>query len=264
MSTLPEKILELAQKVGFETELRVADQLRSAGWSQAQNVYYIDKDEAKGRELDIRAHRGFASKEEDPKVTCRIFLCIEVKRTLEPFIFFTSPPDRHERGMGYGLFHWKNRVTRNHLSYVDIERKRPGSKAARLGRSYAAFKDGKGQQIQSGVLSAVKAVIYNADNTDETWDDTSRDICFFIPVLVIDGPLWECFIDEDGGKLSAKEIDEVVYVQNYLSENYGDIRGQVHVMTPDKFYKSLKNYTAWGNDLLATMIKSRKAADPID
>lgn len=80
MSIPLEKIVEAAGKAGFETELRTASIVADAAWRANQNVYFIDKDEGKGRELDLRAYQYFSSTHKKPEVTCMITLCIEIKK----------------------------------------------------------------------------------------------------------------------------------------------------------------------------------------
>lgn len=112
MSIPLEKIVEAAEKAGFVTELRAASVLTNAKWNASQNVYFIDKDEVKGRELDLRGYKMFSGTQEKPQVTCKISLCIEIKKTADPFIFYTNKRAKFDGSAGYGIFHWKNNVDR--------------------------------------------------------------------------------------------------------------------------------------------------------
>lgn len=252
-----EKIVDSAEKAGFATELRTASILASAKWNARQSVYFIDKDERKGRELDIRAYKIFRSVNEKPELTCMITLCIEVKKTADPFIFYTSTKNKYEGSEGYGIFHWKNNVNRFILNFDSIEEMRPLSSRARIARSYSCFKTGQTQHIQSGVISSFKAAIHNKDNCDESYSDLSGDICFFIPIMVVDGPLYECFFADDSDSLTAQEVDELIYLQNYHSENYGRVSNHVYVMNLAAFGRRLPEFTAWGEHMLAAMAKNR-------
>lgn len=252
-----EKIIERAKASGFDAELKVAAILRDAGWNVRQNVYYIDKDEKKGRELDISAYANFQQIDDKPETTCGLFLCVEVKRSADLFIFFTDAPSGFEPGTGYGILNWHKRIDRHVLSYNEIERRRPLRAVPRLARSYASFKDSKEQHIRSGVLSAFKGAVHMAENTDETYSDTSHDICFFLPIVVVDGPLYECHFVDGARELTAAPVDTAVYVQNYLSESYGDIASRVTVVTMPAFGALLAEYRLWGQDLLATMLANR-------
>ncbi|MGC4408451.1 hypothetical protein D4A92_01915 [Rhizobium rosettiformans] len=262
-----EKIIEAAEKAGFATELLAASILDNANWRPSQNVYFIDKDEGKARELDIRAYKIFASTKEKPEVTCMISLCIEVKKTADPFIFYTNRKSDYDGSSGYGIFHWKNNVDRFVLSYGAIEAMRPMAAVERVARSYSCFKSGQTQQIQSGVISAFKAAIHERDNCEEVYSDLSGDICFFVPMMVVDGPLYECFFEQGGDTLVASEIDEVLYVQNYHSGNYGRVSNHVYVMNLSTFSKRLPEFSAWGEHMLAVMAQNRAkvaTADEVD
>lgn len=252
-----EKVVEAAEKAGFATELRAASILNNAGWRSNQNVYFIDRDEGKGRELDLRAHMIFSSTNTNPQVRCMVTLCIEIKKTADPFIFYTNKKGKHDGPAGYGILHWKNNVDRFVLSYQDIEIKRPMMAAERVARSYSCFKNGQTQQIQSGIISAVKAAIHERDDCNEVYSDLSGDLCFFVPIMVVDGPLYECFFEEGKDNLTAREIDEVVYIQNYNSVNYGHISSNVHVMNLNTFDTRLSDFAAWGEHMLDVMAQNR-------
>jgi len=252
-----EKIVDRAKASGFDAELQVASILLRSGWSARQSVYYIDKDERKGRELDIVAHRAFISIKSKPEITCRIFLCIEVKRTQEPFIFFTSTPSKFEGGTGYGLLNWRKDVQPPLLPFKAIEKDRPLGDAERLARSYISFKDAKEQHIRSGVISAFKGAVHASESADETYSDTSHDICFYIPIVVVDGPLYECFFPEETSELAANEIDRIVYMQNYLSENYGEVTCRVNIISLAALEELVADYKSWGERMLASMVARR-------
>lgn len=255
------KIIEAAEKAGFDTELRVAAMLANAGWQTNQNFYFIDKDESKGRELDIRSYRFFGSTQLKPEVSCMITLCIEVKKTSDPFIFYTNNCSSYEGGQGYGLFHWKNRISSGVISFNGIEQCRPMRNPDRMARSYSSFKDGKTQHIQSGVISAFKSAIHQKEHCEEVYSDDSGDICFFIPIVVVDGPLYECYFKNGEETLSAQPIDRVVYLQNYQSNNYGRVSNSVYVMNLEGFEKILPQFQIWGEDMISTMAKNRKMVD---
>lgn len=261
MAISPERIVELAKKAGFETELRAAHLFASRGWRIRQNVYYVDKDEEKAREYDIYAYRGYVDVKESPEVTCFVNLFVEVKKTEDPFIFFSNKKARVEGGSGYGILHWKKGVHRDIISYNEMERRRPLSGADRIARSYMSAKDGKTHHIQSGLLSALKAAVHYHDECDETYSDTSKDISFFVPLMVVDGDLHECFINRNG-EMESEPVSELVYMQNYNSREYGSLSQRVHVVKLDILGDVLDRYHKWGQSLLKVMQKNRAKQDP--
>lgn len=52
---LKKRVYEEVVKTGFPLELRTADYLRSLKYHIAHNIYFLDRDEQKGREIDLRA-----------------------------------------------------------------------------------------------------------------------------------------------------------------------------------------------------------------
>lgn len=254
-----EKILEAAQKAGFDSELKAASILAEAGWKANQSVYFIDKDENKGRELDAAAYRVFFDGSRKPEISCIINLCIEVKKTSDPFIFYSSEPSRFEGVSGYGLFHWQRNVTHDVLSYQDIERYKPFANPKRVARSYSGFKDGKTNHIQSGVISAFKAAVHEQENCDERYSTVSRDISFFIPIMVVDGPLYECFFESGNPTLKAEEVEEILFIQNYHSVGYGRLKNGVYVVSLNRFREKVDEFTRWGEHMCETLRKKSNA-----
>lgn len=252
-----EKIIEAAKREGFATELQTASIAIGAGWRTNENVYYIDKDENKGRELDLSMYRLFCETSQKPEVTCMITLCVEVKRTQDPFIFFCSDQkDQYEGSAGYGIFNWNRNIDRFVLSFQDIDKLRPMSKPVRLARSYTSFKTGKAQHIQSGIISAFKAAIHAKNACNEAYSNTSGEICFFIPIVVVDGPMYQCFYDKSN-ELVAEEVQNVVYKQNYHSPNYGRVSSNVLVIDINFFKYQLSKFDRWGEHILSVMIQNR-------
>jgi hypothetical protein len=54
LNDLHNKILAEIDKTGFPLELRLSKYLNDEGYLVANNIYYVDFDEGKGRELDFR------------------------------------------------------------------------------------------------------------------------------------------------------------------------------------------------------------------
>lgn len=75
--------------------------------------------------------------------------------------------------------------------------------------------------------------------------------------MVVDGPLYECFLNKGDGILAAQEVDEVIYRQNYHSENYGRQSHDVYVMNMATLEKRLPEFIAWGEHMLAVMKRNR-------
>lgn len=249
-----EEIIKKSLGSGFDSELKVASSLVSSGWAATQNIYYIDKDERKGRELDIVAHRAFSDYSLTPKINMWIYLCIEVKKSKEPEIFFSNYAGRFEPGRAYGLLHWKHRINNSILHWKEIEECKPLGDQKRIARSYMSFKDQGTQKLKSGILSAFKGAIYMAENCEERYDESSHDLCFFMPLVVIDGSIAECYFDKLDGNLIGRYVDNIAYAQNYRSESYGEVRGNVIVTNIINLSNLLGKFEVWGRSMLTSMV----------
>lgn len=260
--TIPtEKILEAADRAGFDSELKVAATLAKSGWQVNQNVHFIDKDENKGRELDIEAYRFFNQISDKPESTCLIELLVEVKKTRDPFLFFSSPPRTFEHGKGYGIFHWKNKVDHKILPYEEIERHRPLKKLKRIARSYSGFKDGKTSQIAAGIFSSFKAAIHYEEACNEIYSDVSSDIAFFFPLVVVDGEIYDCHLNDETHELIAEKVESVTYMQNYHTEGYGRVSNRVAVLTISALQSYIDDIEKMGTHIVKTMRENRNASD---
>jgi len=57
----------IKEKTGYLEELEVANIFSKAGWGIRHSNYYLDKDEEKGREIDIFAYKSELIKNDNPK-----------------------------------------------------------------------------------------------------------------------------------------------------------------------------------------------------
>jgi len=93
-SELRQRLIEDLHKTGFPLELRTAQTLLTRGYHVDHNVYYIDKDEQKGREIEISALRNANSCPRDkPPRWLRHRLLIECKKAQsdKPWVIMSSP-----------------------------------------------------------------------------------------------------------------------------------------------------------------------------
>ena len=158
------------------------------------------------------------------------------------------------------MFHWKNKVDHDLLPFREIEYQRPLAKPKRIARSYSSFKDGKSQQISAGILSAFKAAVHYQEACSEVYSDVSRDIAFFIPIVVVDGELYDCFLD-DASELAAEPVSALVYRQNYHTEGYGRVSNWVTVITVSALPSYIADLQKWGEHILSIMKENRGSLD---
>lgn len=89
---LKTRIYDEVLKTGFPLELRTAHYLWSLRDHVAHNVYFLDRDEQKGREIDLRALKNVFFQKGQGRYAVRHCLLLECKKSISrPWVIFTSP-----------------------------------------------------------------------------------------------------------------------------------------------------------------------------
>ena len=221
---LSNKILTEISKTGFPLELRVSNYLHKNDYLVANNIYYVDLDEGKGRELDIRALKNYEIKKEKNTFYCRNWYFIECKKSKKkPWVFFTSPQTPYDvdlfrlgcKGSMYSPtegWHVPEIMSKLHKIHPFIN-------ATNFGRSYMeAFKDFEsGKAILNSLVSSAKSVAMAKFKESE---NTSIGINHYYPIVVFEGDLYEAYLDNDEIFLRESNIIYVSFF--YQSPKYED------------------------------------------
>jgi hypothetical protein len=219
-----------SSKTGFPLELRVAKVLQTHNSVVDHSVYFVDRDEGVGKELDIRAfkHLEFESGGQICWVGSHLF--VECKRTADKhWVVFTSertPNDPPGTELPDGpsqteLLHDAERV-RGVLRYTH-----PFSADVRLGRSsFELNKNQAGDQIFRALTNSVKACVSaRTEFLDVSAYERFTDFRFHIPVIVFDGKLLDAHY-EDGGE-QIEYADEVLFAFTSQSPSYKALHRQI-------------------------------------
>jgi len=228
--SLEEKILERIEKTGFPLELRVTKFFQDEGYYFANNLYYIDQDENKGREVDMRAFHNFEIPTQSETYYVRFCYLIECKRSVDkPWVVFTSPKKEYDKVTFTGLIRG-NKTDANWNEYEFEEKIKtfnPFDNFERRGRSYfEPFKD-TGGNIYKSLTTAVKATIATRNSPFGSGGANSVIFCF--PIVVFDGKLFEAFLFNNEIKLS--KTDAVMVSFCYESPKYKEERFVVPIVT---------------------------------
>lgn len=256
---LNEKILKDIRKTGFPSELCTQAALTAAGWQVSGNRYYLDEDEQKGREVDLDAHRNIFDDDGKPHVCVWSMLSIEVKKSVKPWVVFSSPLDKFlGLGGGYSLLHHNHNVDHGNLPYEVIMRKHPAQGASRLGRSlYVAFSDGETNPSAFGAIVSASKAAYAAHGKAaehrEAWDTDSVDITFYTPVVVLEGKLFECYLD-DRGEPVLMETSSITFSLNYLSRAYKERTYLIDIVTAGAVRAYADKHAEWLNDMRTHLV----------
>lgn len=225
-------IIEEINKTGFPLELRVSKFLHDEGYYVANNVYYIDQDEGKGREVDMRALKNYKFNAGEKSYFIRHCLLIECKRSADkPWVVFTSPQTVYDRLS----FFLHSRGVKKDIEWADygvpakMGKIHPFSICERRGRSFfEPFKRNEGKvTIYKSLITSVKAAIAIRNNE---FSAESNAVCYYYPMVIFDGKLYEAYLD-DRNKIVVQEADSVMVSFFYESPKYQDERFVVPIVT---------------------------------
>ena len=197
--SLEERLLEDINKSGFPLELRVSHELLTRGYFVEHNVYYVDKDEKKGREIEISALRNSQSHPREKEPTwVRVRLLVDCKKAQadKPWVIFTSPVTHYEsyaRTIMQAGLHEPEKLEADSIASVTAHH--PYWLMPRRGRSYyEGFKGpdtgGSPNNIHKGVMSVIKATIARMD------EDRGHPFVMYQPLIILEGRLFEAFLDD--------------------------------------------------------------------
>lgn len=211
---LTKKVIKEIEKSGFPLELRVSRLLEKNDYFLAHNTYYVDQDEGKGREMDLRALKNF---EWHLGHVVRHCLIVECKKSEKPWVIFTSvetPYDRKVDEIPRGGSDPKNKLGSGEAE--GIKEIHPFANYKRRGRSYFEpfRKSGEQKNIFGALTTSAKATI-----ATQGFATGERSVCFYYPLVVFQGNLYEAYLDNNSD-VQVQEADLVVTSFFYQSAEY--------------------------------------------
>lgn len=262
MSDIKEKLIEDILKTGFPSELKAREIIESEDWHIYGSTYFIDQDEEKGREIDIQCHTSIQSDNKDePHISVWTMLSIEVKKSTKPWVIFSSKRGKWEVGIpsGFGLPHYSHNISNKILSYQDIMQKFPSFlETENIGRTaYVAFTKEENPKIFSSILSSIKANIdwhKTTENVGEDYSKTSIDLVFFMPVIVLEGKLFEANLIES--EMKVEEVSSFPLAFHYASPNYKPEPHLIDIVTMEALPEYLQSQKDWISNIFKTIKKN--------
>ena len=223
------EVLKWLQGQGYPLEMLVAKSFRRAGFRVIQSEYYVDPDLKTEREIDLVAWRTKISSE----FTARIDMSVECKASSDkPWVLFTSEDTRISRGasvaqraasrLGHSLLRrFTDREEIRGLPLFDLP-ERPGYGLTQ------AFTSGQDVAF-AAASSAAKAALHSAVQADShTRVVPGPVVQVSFSGVVIDGRLFECFLDESEN-MRVEEVDSGVLL--WRNPVVGEPHTIIHIST---------------------------------
>jgi hypothetical protein len=240
-----EKLKSQIKKGGFPFELEVTDEFLKNKWKVENNTYYLDKDEKKGREIDLIS--GYTKQFHGTNkhyTECTFSFIIEVKKEIDkPWVIFSTETTFFEQ-LIYEIY---SDIVYNNFNHDLLENsfKEHNQKLnKRLGRSFTeGFSNGR-DKIFASLCNVTKAYIYKLENTSKS---TSSDsiLYYYEPLIILSGQLFEAYLNKVG-ELEVLQKEHIQVRFNYLSDYYkkrttGYI---INIVTKDYLTKYIKLRTS--------------------
>ncbi len=186
---------------GFPLEMQTAAAFRKEGFEVRPSSQYIDAETGKGREIDVLT----SLRDPDFLGIIEIYFAIECKSSPKPWVLLTSEDaaSGYNRIFAFGVLSKKAKhafVSRIHEFVETLPWFR---KEGAIGYSFRQAFSKESDPAYSAALSAAKACEHLARPTDRRH---VAPLMLAFPVIVVDAPLIQCSLREDG-HLDLQEVD---------------------------------------------------------
>lgn len=217
------RILSWLETQGYGVEMKVATSLNAAGVQTIQSWFYSDPETEISRELDV------LGKIDDVMGLLTVYSVVECKKSSKPWILFTSERAVFNRVLSFAIMSDKTRlaITKNILRMKDVEWFMKNGRAA-YGIT-EAFTSKEDETFKAG-MTVTKAAISLLK--DEVGRSEFSPLSFFFPTVVLDGRLFECFLDPDGVP-TIEEIDSAFLL--FPMRVGGHLGSSIRVVTLNAF-----------------------------
>lgn len=250
-----EKLKSQIKKGGFPFELEVAHEFTNKGWSVENNTYYVDKDENKGREIDLIAQ--YVKQYNIPQkhyAESTFSFVTEIKKEKEkPWVIFTTETTSFEK-LFYSIY--SDKIYNNFDSKVLAKSFKQHSQVLhdRLGRSFTeGFSQGR-DKIFTSLCNVTKAFISKLENKEKP-SSTDSILYYYEPLIILSGQLFEAFLNENK-ELVVEKREHLQIRFNYMSDYYKErTNGYIINIVTQDFLPTFINYRSLQFDKIFKQIK---------
>ncbi len=198
-SSISNQVLDWIKKTGFPLEMEAAAAFRAAGFEVRQSYTYPDPQSDKGREIDVLAV--------DPDMlgVIEIYFVLECKASSKPWVVLTSEDP-------LGDYHQFSFAVTSGAARIAITKKAPdfGNLESFMERSVKVgygFRQAFSKECDAAYTSAVGVMKACAGISKYNLEPETQSLSFAFPVIVVDSPLFECSLANDGN-VTLKEVQQ--------------------------------------------------------
>ncbi|MBI1823032.1 MAG: hypothetical protein HYR80_02800 [Nitrospirae bacterium] len=268
-----ENIKRTLQKSGHIFEYQVGDVFEKNGWMIVPNRFYVDKDEDKGREIDLVAYKITEVKQETAVITVVV---VEAKQSLKnKWIFFTKGDFSGSINLNNSPFFYLNEILelesafptqekfkeyllnilqKNNLTHLfNFEYKAHSyaevSEVKDPNKNSSFFNATNASDIHGAIFPVIKAISSELALYENRKIATNEKRFYWVfPLVVFNGEILEARIKD--GKIDLYERDEIQYVTRYTSRKYDDFYS-INVIR----WKNIMRYLDIYNQIHTAMVK---------
>lgn len=251
----------IKEKTGYLEELKVGNIFSKAGWNVRHSNYYLDRDEEKGREIDVYASKNINFKDSLGKnIYIGLNLVCEVKKSIKkPWVIFSTKKKRSDSFFGFSLYYENNmkNVLEQKIT-MKVDRNSSVGGFSRIGETYCeAFinntkKSGSDySQIFKSLTSSSKASEYFLSMREDNSLSNMlcpRSIDFFEPIIIFDGLMCEAYLNEQN-ELELNEINHIPVLFNRISPKYDRYNYIIDIITIKELPNLLTSKEKWINTI---------------
>lgn len=232
------KIIKEIEKTGFPLELRISDFLRSRDYIVEHGISYLDKDEGKGREIDLVARRFVAEQYQRKRYFIDNILTIECKKSDKPWVVFSSPVVGDDlnlfrlevsEGLTDNEQNWSLEKTSQIID--TLLEFHPLFNQVRRGRNY--FIPFAGFEANEMIFKALTTSTKAALALQERPSLRGNRVTFYYPIIVFQGKLFEAYLQN--GEIQVVEAQYVAVDFSYRSNKYAPTNVVIPIITESAF-----------------------------
>ena len=209
-----EEVLKWLQKTGFPLEMEAAAAFRRVGFDVRQSFTFPDPQSDKGREIDVLA--------QDPDFfgVIEISFVLECKSSPNPWVVLVSD-DAFSNYNRLHAFAVTSGAARSALTSRILNLGGLKPYLERSSRGGYSFRQAFGKESDPAYSAAMGALKASAGVAQDRESSTVPRLAFAFPVVVVNSPLFECSLRDDG-TLELMEVEQSEFLMSaYVPDAIG-------------------------------------------